>query len=235
MNAVAAFKNIVKKILGRPVEEDWRDVIPWALQKRLPEGRPLTVIDVGAHDGDFTRALSRKFEIAHAVLVEALPHKAEKLRAEFAGPRFMVVECAATDHSGSVEFEMNNLEETSSLLKIHRDLPELASLKLVTAKMLQVQARTLDEIAASVGEIDVLKVDVQGAELLVLTGGQAALARTRFIWIEVSFKELYENSPTFFDVYAACERAGFGLADMQAAYRGPSGEMLQADVLFLRK
>ena len=127
------------------------------------------------------------------------------------------------------------MEETSSLLKIHRDLPEHASLPLANTNTLRVEARTLDAIAAPLGEIDVLKIDVQGAELLVLQGGQATIARTRFMWIEVSFKQLYENSPTFIDVYEACDRAGFGLGDMQAAFRGPAGEMLQADVLFLRK
>jgi len=236
MTAVATLKNVVKKILGRPVEEtDWRKTIPWPLRKRLQEGKALTVIDIGAHDGDFTRALSLKFEIAHALLVEALPHKAAKLRAEFSGAQYAVVECAATDHAGTVDFEVNQMEETSSLLKIHRDLPEHASLPLANTNTLRVEARTLDAIAAPLGEIDVLKIDVQGAELLVLQGGQATIARTRFMWIEVSFKQLYENSPTFIDVYEACDRAGFGLGDMQAAFRGPAGEMLQADVLFLRK
>jgi len=232
---MAILKKLLQRILGRQVDTDWRDVVPWPLQKRLRGERELIVVDVGAFDGDFTRALSRKFGVAHAVLVEALPRKAEALRAEFHAPQFTVVECAASDRPGTAEFQMNGMEETSSMLKIHRDLPEFAALNLGASSTLRVQARTLDEIAAELGEIDVLKIDVQGAELHVLRAGQSTLARTRFIWIEVSFKELYENSATFFDVHAALDRAGFGLADLQAAFRGPRGEMLQGDALFLKK
>jgi FkbM family methyltransferase len=232
---VAAVKNIFKKMLGRPLETDWRDAVPGPLLKRLPAGREITVVDVGAFDGDFTRALSQKFPVAHAVLVEAVPHRAEKLRAEFQAPRFTVCECAACDRAGMVEFELNTMEETSSLLKIHRDVPAIATLHLGAARTLRVEARTLDEITAPLGDIDVLKIDVQGAEVRVLSAGHATLARTRYIWIEVSFQELYEGSATFFEVYDALDRAGFGLGDLQSAFRGPSGEMLQGDALFLKK
>ena len=170
-------------------------------------------------------------------MIEALPHKVKKLRAEFVNPKYTVVECAASDRDGIVDFEMNEIDETSSLLKIRRELPELSAIKMGKATTLSVQARTLDGIAGEAGicEIDLLKIDVQGAELKVLAGAPMTLPRTRFVWMEVSFKPLYENSATFFEMYEQMQRHGFGLLDMTCAFRAPNKEMLQANGLFFRK
>jgi hypothetical protein len=139
--------------------------------------------------------------------------------------------------TGLVDFEVNEAEQTSSLLKIHRQLPELSEVQLGTPTTLTVQTRTLDDIAleARISEIDLLKIDVQGAEGKVLVGASQMLNRTRFIWVEVSFKPLYENSPTFFDIYAQMDAAGFGLLELTPEFRAPNREVLQADGLFFRR
>ena len=232
---VSIVKKIATKILRLHKEEDWRNEIPTPLRKWLPQHKPLTLIDVGAHEGDFTRALSRQYPISTALLVEALPNKAAELRAEFNPPQFIVEECAASSAEGSVEFEMNALEKTSSLLKIRRDMPELAALDLSGSRRMRVRARTLDQLAAGLKEIDLIKIDVQGAELLVLSGARATLSRTRLILTEVSFKPLYENSPTFTDVYAKLDQSGFGLAELISGFRGENRELLQGDALFFKK
>jgi len=136
-----------------------------------------------------------------------------------------------------VDFEMYEEEATSSLLKIHRHLPELSAVHLEKSTTLRVQTRTLDDIVREVGitEIDLLKIDVQGAEAKVLAGAPNILRRTRFVWVEVSFKPLYENSPTFFDIYPQMNAAGFGLLELSPAFRAPNREMVQADGLFFRK
>jgi len=61
------------------------------------------------------------------------------------------------------------------------------------------------------------------------------LNRTRFVWIEFSFKPLYENSPTFFDIFAQMDAAGFGLLELTPEFHAPNREMLQADGLFFRR
>ena len=233
---LTGLKQRVKTLLhGEP--PSWREEIPRAILSHIPNDRPFCVVDIGAHDGDFTRAFSSKYEVARALLIEALPHKAEKLRSEFGPPKYTVAECAASDRTGIVDFEMNEEEATSSLLKIHRHLPELSGVSLGKSTTLAIRTRTLDDIAAEAGisEIDLLKIDVQGAEGQVLAGASQSLKRTRFVWVEVSFKPLYENSPTFFDIYAQLDAAGFGLLELTSAFRAPNREMVQADGLFFRK
>ena len=222
-------------VYGEPAS--WREEVPRAILHHLPNDRPLCLVDIGAHDGDFTRAFSKNFKVARALMIEALPHKAAELRIEFKQPKYTVIECAASDITGLVDFEMNEAEQTSSLLKIHRQLPELSAVQLGRPTTLTVQTRTLDDITveAGISEIDLLKIDVQGAEAKVLLGASQILNRTRFIWVEVSFKPLYENSPTFFDIYAQMDAAGFGLLELTPEFRAPNREMLQANGLFLRR
>lgn len=229
-------KQRLRKIL-RGAEPSWREEVPRPILYHVPKDRPFCVVDIGAHDGDFTRSFASKYEVARGLMIEALPHKVAKLRAEFEPPKFSVVECAVADKTAEMDFEMYEEESTSSLLKIHRHLPELAAVNLSKSTTLRVQTRMLDDIAAAEGvaEIDLLKIDVQGAEGQVLAGAAGVLRRTRFVWVEVSFKPLYENSPTFFDIFAQMDAAGFGLLELSSAYRAPNREMVQADGLFFRK
>ena len=233
---LSRLKQRIKRIVyGKPAS--WRDEVPRAILRHVPSERPFCVVDIGAHDGDFTRAFSTKFHVTKALLIEALPHKEEKLRAEFKPPKPTVAECAASDRTGLADFEMNEDEATSSLLKTHRHPPELSAVSLGTPTSLAVQTRTLDDIAIEAGlsAIDMLKIDVQGAEAQVLAGASQILNRTRFVWIEFSFKPLYENSPTFFDIFAQMDAAGFGLLELTPEFHAPNREMLQADGLFFRR
>jgi FkbM family methyltransferase len=51
-----------------------------------------------------------------------------------------------------------------------------------------------------IGAIDFLKIDVQGAELMVFQGGRTKLAHTVAVQAEVSFIPLYKNQPTYADI-----------------------------------
>ena len=51
-----------------------------------------------------------------------------------------------------------------------------------------------------VGNIDFIKIDVQGAELDIFKGGSKALKNVLKIVCEVEFVQLYENQPLFGDV-----------------------------------
>ncbi len=86
---------------------------------------------------------------------------------------------------------------------LYHDL-ESARLKCVA----EIATVSLDKFVAdnALGAIDFLKIDVQGAELDVFTGGTQALRSALLIVSEVEFVPLYEKQPLFGDV-AACLRA----------------------------
>jgi FkbM family methyltransferase len=202
------------------------------------DGRPpVVLVDVGAYRGGFYRAVAGRCGVARAVLVEAIPERAAQLRDRHAGPAVTVVDAAAADADGRrVPFSVNTYAETSSLLPLRGLMPELAGLDTRPERTVTVQTVTLDALYRDQGlaRVDLLKIDVQGAEDRVLEGAQEALARTRLVWIETSFKPLYEGSALFGDVYARLSAAGFELREVSPGYRSPAGELLQADLLFAR-
>jgi len=229
-----SLKRYLHQRLGIPYSKHGEPVL---LARHLKEGKPITLIDVGACNGDFTEAIEKYCGIKMAVLIEPLPGKAHELRRRFHFPKYHVFECVLSSHEGIVSFEINDFRPTSSILKIRRGIPELAEVNLGSGQTIEREACTLDGILSDIGmaEIDLLKLDVQGAEHLVLRGGSESLQSTSMIWIEVSYKSLYKGSCTFFEVYSFLQEHGFGLYEMEDAFRGPAGELLQSDALFIRK
>jgi hypothetical protein len=64
---------------------------------------------------------------------------------------------------------------------------------------------------AGVEAVDVLKLDVQGAELDILRGAGALLDGVRALDLEVEFAPLYRGQPLFADVDAYLRERGFSL------------------------
>jgi FkbM family methyltransferase len=62
---------------------------------------------------------------------------------------------------------------------------------------------------------DIVKVDVQGMELEVLSGLGPMLAQVTCVEVEVNFEQLYTGQPVLSDVYRFMRERGFGLRDLQ--------------------
>jgi len=213
--------------------------IPASLFANLDPSRELVLVDVGAFIGEFTATLAQRYRISRGVLIEALPRRADQLKATFRPPTFEVFGCVVSNRPGPVEFEVNEVEGTSSILPMLRDLPELAGTPMTCPTLARVQydATTLDEIAsqAKLDRVDLIKIDVQGAEQLVLEGSTSLLARTSLIWSEVSFQPLYQDSCTLQSLQAWLRSQQFEMIALEPGFRSAHGELLQADALFARR
>jgi hypothetical protein len=125
----------------------------------------------------------------------------------------------------------------SSLLRIDNKGEGFASLNFNDPVLTKIQTLTLDNISSAqqLLNIDLIKIDVQGAEHLVLQGGIETLKITRLVYTEFSYKPLYENSSTFFDLYKFFYENNFVLVNVSGGYASPNGELLQGDALFVNK
>lgn len=92
-----------------------------------------------------------------------------------------------------------------------RERPELGIVR--TTRTERVRVERLDEWMLRDGEarVDVLKLDVQGAELQVIEGAGTALDQVRLIEVEVAFTPMYLGQPLFGEVDAALRERGFAL------------------------
>lgn len=95
--------------------------------------------------------------------------------------------------------------------------------------------------------IDLLKLDIQGAELTVLRNGTAKLAQCLFVQLEVSWICLYEGQPSFGEVDTWMRGQGFvphcfldvkrwSIAPtvFDGDFRRPGNQLLEADIVYVR-
>ena len=101
-------------------------------------------------------------------------------------------------------------------------------------------SETVDRVAQQLNaKFDVIKLDVQGAELDVLKGATNSLAHTLAIDIEVEFCELYKDQPLFDQVFSFLRKSGFEFIDFTYIYRwSPDtfnglGQATFSDALFM--
>ena len=227
-------RHAMLKALGIPYSRHGLDegLVPF-----LPEAQPIAVIDIGASSGDFTARVIDHCGVTRALLVEAQPARCQELRDRFHETGFIIEHCAVSDRTGTIDMDILNFDYSSSILPV---LPSVGDAghrhDLTVRERVTVPTRTLDALVAGAGftgTIDLLKIDTQGAELLVLKGAVAVLPRVRMIWAEVSFRALYDGSALFADVHGFLAEQGFRLHSIHAGFRGSDGELLQGDALFL--
>ena len=96
------------------------------------------------------------------------------------------------------------LEPNMLFLKRFENLPELC--RVIAAETVETVA--LDDLPEVAGT-DYLKIDVQGASLIVLQNAVKLLSKTLFVHVEVEFAPIYKDAAYFGDVEAFLRANGF--------------------------
>lgn len=116
-------------------------------------------------------------------------------------------------------------EPNTELLSKFQNLEELVRVQ----KTYPVETRRLDDIPQIAGT-DLLKVDVQGAELLVFEGAAKTLDDVLVIQTEVEFVSLYKDQPLFGDIDVHLRSKGFTLHQIAPVSRVFKPLVLNNDV-----
>lgn len=201
----------------------------------IKSGSKMNYIDIGAHKGNMVDELSKHYKFGKVILAEPVSELADLLKKKYHNRGFYIYQNIISDiQKENIDFFINELSGTSSLLEFKSDMKELSNINTNLLEVQKLQSKTLDSIVkeCQIENIDLIKIDVQGAEHLVLTGGKETLRKTRFIWTELSFKPLYEKSSVFTDIYSQLEKENFILLNVLETHRGPNQELLQIDALF---
>jgi FkbM family methyltransferase len=196
-----------------------------------------TVLDIGANTGHFALAINDLFPAAKVYSFEPLPECFEELRIKVKHiPNIQVFNIALGNHSGSLEFRRNAHSVSSSFLEmtnIHKSaFPETSKSELT-----EVMIERLDDFVQELKITSSLlvKIDVQGFEDQVLTGGIQTICQAKLIIIETSFCTLYEKQPLFDDIYAILKSHNYLYAGALESLHDPkSGRVLQEDSIFIK-
>jgi FkbM family methyltransferase len=198
-----------------------------------------TIIDIGANTGQFTLISNSLIPEAKIYSFEPSKKSYEDLQRNTEGlNNIHTFEVALGEIEKKQEFYQNSFSQASSLLmptKIHEtNYPFTAQHESVG----QIQVKTLDSFANEIPIFDnlLIKMDVQGYEDRVISGGKKTISKATLILIETSFVELYESSPLFEDIHSSLVELGFKFDGFISQSRCQvDGTMLWGDALFLKR
>ena len=217
-------------------------VFPWVRRKaqklshRNALGRlgslgfaPAVIYDIGAYRGGWTRVAAEVFASAQFVLFEANADHADALARS--GHRHVIAALGRDDgvrpfhlpRSGDVTGASLYMEKTAHYAAANLQVREVATARLDTLVRRD-----------SLPPPDLIKIDVQGAELDVLAGAAETLRSASALIVEVSLVDYNTGAPLITDVMAAIDREGFKCVDLCEVHRTPENFVMQLDLLFAR-
>ncbi|MDE2561272.1 MAG: FkbM family methyltransferase [Sphingomonadales bacterium] len=171
--------------------------------------KPAALVDVGANKGQFSIAVRSACPGARIIAFEPLDSEAARFNAVFGDdPLVELHRNAIAETEGTAEFHVADRADSSSLLEIDKGQADAFGVR--EASTVTVQLRPLSACVdfAALPRPVMLKIDVQGAELMVLRS-IADWSAIDFVYVELSFVELYRGQPCAGEVIAFLRSRNF--------------------------
>ena len=201
--------------------------------------RPI-IFDVGAHRGKITTKYRQLFPNSIIYCFEPFPDSFEVLKNRFScDSKIKLIPAAVSEVSGQRKFFVNYRSATNSLLPrpftLRKYYPEDAGPKTE----IQVPVLSIDDFVSTkkIKKIDVLKLDIQGGELMALKGAIQTLKKgnASLVYLEIMFVPHYENMPLFYELWNFLETHQYTLFDIYNLKRAKNGQLRQGDALFVSR
>jgi FkbM family methyltransferase len=195
---------------------------------------PTTIIDIGAHIGEWSCLANNIFPAASILMIEAQENKAPALDQLVQGHPGKIqrrIALLGPENRDGVPFNECDTAPTGSSVLAFTS-PEPLKFHVVRRRM-----ETLDSVLANVGlaRPNFLKLDVQGFELEILKGAPNALAAAEAVLLEVSTIAQYEAAPLFHEVVAFMNSRGYHVFDICTLMRQRTeNTLVQMDVIFVK-
>lgn len=218
----------------RPVQNITRELYinsPSPIEAELHElfgvNAPHVIFDIGACEGEDSIRYAKMYSGASIFAFEPLPDNVAMIKRQLRDYGFeqqvTIFPVALSDSTGTVSFHVssgapydlpntddwNYGNKAGSLLAPEAVCEHYPWLKFDTTIMVQTDTIENFCIANRIGSIDLIHMDVQGAELKVLLGAGPMLANIRAIWMEVERVPLYSRQPLVEEVEAFMDLHNF--------------------------
>jgi FkbM family methyltransferase len=199
----------------------------------------LSVVDAGAHHGHTATQYLEHFPNSRVIALEPEPGNfavAKETLAPF-GERVELLPFALGETDGSAPLRLTSHSGAHSLLEVNDMRYYDAPVETLTP--IAVRVVRLDSLLAErqLDRLDILKMDIQGAELLALRGAAKLLVRhaVRLIALEVLFQPLYRDQPTFWDIAEYLRSRGYALQGIYEQRHHPANHAILrwADAVFV--
>lgn len=202
---------------------------------------PNTVIDIGANVGDWSLMAASVFPDCNFLMIEANEEHSSQLsrvadHLTNSARKAVSEMCLLGDMTGKeVTFYTSNAPSSTGHSIYRENTPSYNDENVRTLSM---QMVTLDDLADQHGveRIDLIKIDVQGAELDILRGSTKILDQhAPLILLEIQFLNYNEGAPKYAEVIGYMDSIGYEPVDLFEIHYLKNGYLSENDILFARK
>lgn len=204
------------------------------LKRDYPDWKPNAILDVGANAGNWAKGARDLFPDDKIMMYEATPRHNQTLaeKAKEMGNADYRIAVLSEREGDKVEFFQDGNTGNSMFKERTSYYNDAKSVTRVTTKLDNSIRGSFIQAEEPVGY---LKLDVQGAELVILKGATELLRRVTFVQMEISFVEYNAGGACFDEINDFMQRQGFTLYDIGEQVRGLIGSkgVGQVDVLYI--
>lgn len=196
-----------------------------------------SIVDIGANTGQFARHARVAFPEARIISFEPVESCYTELVHTFSGDsNFRAYNCAIGKSNRKTTFYTNEYAPSSSMLEIAEEhIKYFPNTENTTATV--IEEKLFEEVVdiASLEKPCLVKIDVQGYELEIISNNDKLLSAADVVIVETSFKQLYQGQPLFDNVYQSMLNLGFVYGGSYDQLNAPGTyQPIQSDSIFYR-
>jgi FkbM family methyltransferase len=179
-----------------------------------------TVLDIGAHKGKWTQKFKEHYPNVKALMIEANEdHIQDLIRT---GPYISALVGKDNEEVDYYRCEDKNNNQGNGMYKENTNVP-FKSTKLRTI--------TLDSLLPG-QKFDLIKMDVQGAELDIIQGSPGFIHNAKYLWLELQPHNYNIGAPSAGKVIGYLHQIGFEIITMDEVNTG-NGVIMGMDMIFV--
>jgi FkbM family methyltransferase len=188
---------------------------------------PHRVLDIGANIGQFRSEFSKVFPYSYIFSIEA-SSECEPFLKELTDNYYIGL--LAKDNK-EYNFYTRKNDKTCTGNSMYKELTEFYA-----EEHLEVEHKSgimLDDLFEEESEFDLIKIDTQGSELDIITGGINLCKKAKAMILEVSLTQYNENSPMLEEVLNYMNSIGYYPLEILDEARNHGSH--QQDILFINE
>lgn len=200
----------------------------------------ITIFDIGAYNGETALKYNDHFPKSNIYAFEPFPNSyADLVSNTDQYQNIYAINKGVADKEGISSFNSNKFAPTNSLLDTHEDGASVWGTDLLdTVRTINVELTTVDSFVEinNIEKIDILKMDVQGAEYLVLEGAKKSIEKgiIKLIYTEIMTLPTYKGQRHFDEMIKLMRTYGFSLFNLYNFSLMKNGQLRNIDAIFLK-
>ena len=179
-----------------------------------------SILDIGARKGDWTKKFKEHYPEAKSLMIEANGDHAEDLKQ--VGPYILALVGKDNTETDYYICDDKQNDHGNGMYRENTNVPFTSKKRRVT---------TLDSLLP--GQIfDLIKMDVQGAELDILQGSPGFIHNTKYLWLELQAHNYNLGAPSAGKVIGYLHQIGFEIVTIDEINVG-NGVIMGMDFIFI--